>query len=164
MPQVFEPVYLGLRKQVLEYRPTAPEVTAHRVWAALYEQGLDIGAVTLMCHRDGSCSMYTSSGGGMIGAQSVPTIAAASARVLDEFERDLGVIQLVDGIPPVPAPETLRFTAVTAEGLRSRVVDRERESPIGHPLTRLNSVCQDLVTAYRLHDEEMQRRGTPPPG
>ena len=63
----------------------------------------------------------------------------AGVAFLDALERDLDLLQAAATLPPVPAPMTIRITAVTFDGLRTALIDQRTESPLGHPLAGLNA-------------------------
>lgn len=83
-PSVRQPseVYMGLRSQVFNTRPSdvgiTPDRTVSQVWAALMEWRLPDATATLLCLADGTTSLYLSHGGGVIGAGNHPAVAEAA--------------------------------------------------------------------------------------
>src|ERR1035437_6926854 len=64
-------VYAGLREQILRLDPATAGMSQRPggpiVWGALMEMGYPNGVATIVALADGTTSMYTSTGGGIIG-------------------------------------------------------------------------------------------------
>jgi hypothetical protein len=153
------PTHLSLRTDRLSERPQdfdVPPSTRPRVWTGLYEMGLYNGAaVTLVCNVDGSCSLYSSGGGHILGLGGVPSVAEAALAFVYALEDHLDSLPPIDDIPPLPGPNTLRFIAITFEGLHTAVIDQAKEPQEGHPLATLNNAGQEVIAQIRLHEERL---------
>lgn len=77
-----EEIYLGLRNRVLTLDPTSEGRRDQPVWGCLVETGYPNGIATLVCLYDGTTSLYTSSGGGMIGAGGHARVVRQNAELL----------------------------------------------------------------------------------
>lgn len=91
-PEASDPqeVYAGLRGMVLGLDPkkvgVEPTRELPRVWGIVVDWGMDSGSATFVALADGTASMYTSSGGGVIGAGEHEPVQAAAQRLLDVAE------------------------------------------------------------------------------
>jgi hypothetical protein len=78
------------------------------VWAALMEQADDAGIASFVMIADGTTSMYTSTGGGIIGAGFYQEVARATLAFLDAAEAHLELLQPVD-VLPLPRTGAVRW-------------------------------------------------------
>jgi hypothetical protein len=116
---------------------------------AMMEIGLPTGTATFVALADGSVSMYTSTGGGVIGAGEHAAVrtaadrfraAAAAARVELEPTTDF----------PGPTPGEVRFQLRTEDGGFTAAGPEAALKTGRHPLSELYAAGQDLVTEIRL--------------
>jgi len=143
---------VDLRMRLLGSDPASfglkPSADLPRVWAALMEIGMPNGSASVVAVADGSASMYTGTGGGMIGAGEHESVRAPARAFLQTIEK------LLDAIPVAEAAPTSRdgeyaFVALTFDGMR-RAVDREAALSQGsHPLLAAFVAGHELVTAMR---------------
>jgi len=149
-------LYRGLRSQVLGLAPGEAGLFSTpglpRVWGALLESGLSRGTATLVSLADGTTSLYTSSGFGIIGGGAHPPVAAATRQFLlsvearyDEFEPDLGA--------SIPGEGQIKLWALGYEGRRSRQSPAGEVGPGPHPLLRVIRAGNAVITQLRLIDE-----------
>jgi hypothetical protein len=128
-----------------------PVVRLPNVIGVVVDWSLGEDFATFVALADGTASMYTSSGGGTIGAGGQPGIDASGAALLRAAEDALNVFQPVESAGP-PSPGRVTYWAMTRGGLRA--VDHSAEGPpTGTPLETLGDAFQDYVTAFRLLDE-----------
>lgn len=84
-------IFDGLRGMVLHLDPATTTMgwtpDSPAVWGGLMDMSYARGAATLVCLRDGTTSLYTSTGGGILGAGGHPGVAAASMAFLAELGR-----------------------------------------------------------------------------
>ena len=153
-------LYMELRTRMLATRPAevglAPSARLPRVWAALMEQGMDAGIASFVMVADGATSMYTSTGGGIIGGGQHQEVARATLAFLDAAEAHLELLQPVD-VPPLPRTGAVRFNVLTYGSPRSAEAD-ESELAAGHVLTPLFYAGHRVITQLRLLDERRERR------
>jgi hypothetical protein len=159
-------VYLGLRGIPLGERggPSEPFEGTH-VIAVLLDWGQPNGAATIATVADGTSSLYTSTGGGVIGAGAHVPVRDASSRLmrvaadhLEEFEPTTEA--------PVPANGRLAIVIRTTEGLRRTEVaygDLEGRTAPGQAVF---DAANDLMTAIRITTQAQERTGAggPPSG
>jgi hypothetical protein len=147
-------VYTDLRTHILTIRPAelglAPSARLPRVWAALMEQGSDVGIASLVMAADGTTSMYTSTGGGMIGAGFYQEVVRATLAFLDAVEAHLDLLQPVD-VLPLPRTGTVRFNALTYGSPRSAEADSAEV--VGGELTALYVAGHRVITQLRLLEQ-----------
>src|SRR5215475_5510044 len=86
-------VFRGLRSQVLSLDPGSvgirPVGSGAATWGCVMDMGYQNGVATLVCLRDGTTSLYTSSGFGIIGGGSHQSVRVENARLLAVLEEHL---------------------------------------------------------------------------
>jgi hypothetical protein len=159
-----DPIYLALRNRLLSTSPAAlgiePTDRLPRAWAVLADLPAGDGMVTVVVVADGTTSLYTSRGGGIIGAGSRPEVAAASANLLATCEGAL------DGLPQaaavsLPPPGHVAWTVLARDGnhrLEALEAEAEAEATAGGPgvAGSLFVATHAVITALRL--AEVKRR------
>lgn len=150
-------VYVGLRSQLLTLDPASvglqPSADLPTMWGALMEMGFPEGAATIVSLADGTTSMYTSTGGGVIGGGQHETVAAASMRFLAEAEGTTEGLTDTSGEPDLPANGTVSFVLLGYSGMRTGVAKEDELASMQHPLSRLYAAGQDVITALREAEE-----------
>jgi hypothetical protein len=150
---------LDLRAKLLAMRPSELSIkpSAHlpHVWAALLDWGMHGGSATITVVADGTVSMYTSAGGGMIGAGQHQSIHMPAARFLKTVEA------IVDALPaatdaPLPKEGEAAVVALTYDGMRRGLVEL-RLLTGKDPIARAWVAGQDLITALRELEESLKK-------
>lgn len=153
-------VYAGLREQILGLDPNTvrlgPTPGRPRVWGGLMETGYPHGTATVVALADGTTSLYTSSGFGIIGGGAHPSVVAATRAFLDTIEAHL------EQLPPssdttLPGPGQVMIRALTHAGPR---VTEAAEDDLGHgrhPLAPVFHAGHDVLTELRLLHERTDR-------
>lgn len=149
---------VDLRARLLTSSPTEyrlkPTTDLPRVWAALMEVGVPKGAASIVAVADGSASMYTSVGGGMIGVGEHQSGRQTAMQFLKTVEALLELMPVVRDLPLPPTGE-YALVALTHDGTRRRVVTAEKNLQDGtHPMFAAFDAGQDLITAMRLLQEK----------
>ena len=119
---------------------------------AMMEIGLESGVASFLAIADGTVSMYTSVGGGVIGAGEHAAVRGAAERfrvVAADARRHLQTTTEF----PLPAPGEVRFhVRMGADALTAG--ESERALATGRqPLSELYAAGQDLITEIRLISE-----------
>lgn len=145
-------VFEGLRSRVFATSPQdigiRPSAEHPHVWGVLVELGLDQGTVTLVALLDGTVSLYTSTGGGIIGAGAHEEIGRAALNLIASAEKSRGDLAPIAS-HPLPVPGRVRFYLLTFEGtLTSDVAEAELSAP-AHPLRQLFLDAEAVLTAIR---------------
>lgn len=108
------------------------------------------GHATFVALTDGTTSMYTSTGGGVIGAGERPEVASATRRLLGVVDAHLAGVPL-EGTDELPPASTVRIHVLRPDGRRH--VDLPADAfwgRIDHELVPLIDAVQDVITALRL--------------
>jgi hypothetical protein len=129
----------------------APRPDLQSVWGALVEIGLNRGSATIVSLADGTTSMYTSTGGGVIGAGAHDGPARASRSLLVEIEKHLDLFPPADTCP-LPGREAVSFVVLTFDGLRRAESDTQRLADPAEPLHAIWMAANVVMTEIRLRD------------
>jgi hypothetical protein len=147
-----EDIYRGLRSMVLDSvanglaLPPADHPDVSGVVVDIPAQG---GFATVVALTDNTTSMYTSTGGGTIGAGEHVEVAAATHRVLSAVQAQLEAFTRKDD-GDLPPAGSVRFHVLTPAGSRSEDVPEDSfwgRAP--HQLMPMIVSVQELVTAIR---------------
>jgi len=149
-----------LRAKLLETRPEDVKLqpTEHlpHVWAALLDIGMGNGTATVAVVADGTVSMYTSTGGGMIGAGQHQSVHMPAARFLRTVEAIHDSLQPATEAP-LPRANEAAVVALTYEGMRRALVELRLLSP-KDPFARAWVAGQDVITALRELQESIEKK------
>ena len=148
-----EEVFLQLREGALEAAseglalppPDHPDVSG----VVIDIPGED-GCATIVALTDGTVSMYTSSGGGVIGAGQHAPVAEANRRLLQTVQTYAERLEETSGEEDLPELGRVRLHVLTPFG--RRYTDLPEDAFWGratHPLMPVISVAQELLTAIR---------------
>src|SRR6267378_4634563 len=157
---------LDLRANLLGSSPSdyglKPTAELPRVWAAIMDIGMRNGGASIVAVADGSASMYTSTGGGMIGAGEHPSGRAAGLHFLRIVERVLDAMRPTADAP-LPSAGEYAFVALTYDGKRRATEAEGKLSQPTHPLFPAFVAGHELTTAMRLLQEELRGKTTEKP-
>lgn len=113
------PIFDGLREQILHLDPAAagmpPVPDASRVWGGMMETTYLNGTASLVCLRDGTTSLYTSTGGGILGGGGHATIVDANTAFLAALARHAPDMR-PDGDESLPDVGRVVLRALTYDG------------------------------------------------
>ncbi len=141
-----------LRGRVLrrDFLAGVPPSTDGRPRAVVMDWSMDNGTATLVAYDDGATSLYTSAGGGVIGAGSHEEVRDAAEAFRAEAERTLklfSAIAATDSLPP-PPPHAVSFYVVTDSAtLRAGPIAASRLIAGDHPLAELGNKAQAVIAA-----------------
>ncbi len=125
-------------------RPELPDVRG--VVVDLPGEG---GYATIVALADGTTSMYTSGGGGMIGLGAIPAIVESARRLLVAVQEHLGAFTAGDD-GALPPSDVVRFHALGVEGAWSvDVADDRFWSEADHPLEGVTDALHALIDAMQ---------------
>ena len=145
-------VYRGLRGHLLTAVPAAlglaPSARRPRVWAVLMDLAVRDQHATIVGVADGTTSLYTSTGGGMLGGGRLPAVREATERLLDLAEARL------DDVPPatetpLPAAGHVAFVILTFDGRRRLEVPERDAMTVAGAAHDLYVAAQAVVTQLR---------------
>lgn len=145
-----EDAYQSLREMMLdavENGLTQPSPEHPDVSGLIVDIPAEGGFVTIVSLTDGTTSVYTSTGGGTVGAGAHEAVAEANERLLSVVQTHLEVFTLAsDG--SLPDSGHVRFHVLTPS--ERRYVDVSLDAFWGradHQLTPMVASVQDLITA-----------------
>jgi hypothetical protein len=145
--------YQGLRNMVLTLQPASvgiePVAPLERVWGALTEIGFHNGCATIVSLADGTTSMYTSAGGGVIGAGQHERPAAASRQYLLQLQGQLDLFAPAEACT-LPGDGAVAFVVLTYDGVRRAESTTARLADPAEPLHGLWIAANRVITEIRL--------------
>ena len=144
-------VYIGLRSQILELDPASVGLDrSAEVWGGMMELGLPRYTATIVALADGTTSIYTSTGGAMLGGEAHEDVRFANQRflaALDAAREHLAP----DPDAPLPAAGEVTLRALTWDGRLAATAGSDQELGGGaHPLADAFIRGQDVITQMRL--------------
>jgi hypothetical protein len=152
--------YLGLRSMVFSLDPDTltfrSDAHVHGAWCSVIDFGQPKGAATLVCIADGTVSMYTSNGGGVIGAGEHASVWDAAIRLFNVADGAAPFLRISDEPPPVPGPGQVRLSVRTFDGTLSDELAEETLQRGRHVLSPFYGAAQDVLTEVRLSTESRE--------
>jgi hypothetical protein len=149
-------MFAALRNQILELEPAKsglhPTPTLPRVWGAMLETGYDSGVATVVSLKDGTTSLYSSAGFGIMGGGAHADVILATARFLAAIEGALEDIPL-DPDPALPAVGQTIIRALTFDGHRALSAPEGAFGSGQHPLSHLFYAGHAVITELQLIQE-----------
>jgi hypothetical protein len=138
-----------LRRDILA--SLAPS-TDGRPRAVVMDWSMDSGAATLVAFDDGTTSLYTSTGGGVIGAGNHDAVRDAAVQFRAEAERMLTEFTAVAANDPfsLPPRNAVSFYVITDSAtLRAGPIATSRLIAGDHPLAALGNRAQVTIAAIQ---------------
>ncbi|HZB45508.1 MAG TPA: hypothetical protein VE360_09705 [Pyrinomonadaceae bacterium] len=121
-----------------------------KVWGVMMETALPSGVATLISIRDGTASLYTTGGGGVLGGYS----AKAQARqFVLAAEKHLARMKPTKEFP-YPETGRVKFYVLTRAGVYTVDVDDKALWSERHALHRLYRAGHEVLTGLRLASEK----------
>jgi hypothetical protein len=120
------------------------------VWGVVIDIPRSGGTATLVALTDNTTSLYTSTGGGTIGAGEHGAVAQASHRLLASVQRHLDAFTGTDDDGALPVEGSVRFH-VLCPGAK-RMTDVPEDAFWGranHPLTPVIAAAQGVISSMR---------------
>jgi hypothetical protein len=146
-------IYADLRSISLTVDPADIHLPPGEPWSGAYvammEIGMSSGTATFVAIADGSVSMYTSTGGGVIGAGEHAAVRAAGDRFRSAAAAARGDLQPTTEFPG-PTPGEVRFQLRTEDGGFTGAAPEAALAGGRNALSELYAAGQDLVTEIRL--------------
>lgn len=143
---------LDLRSMFLTRSPRnfgiVPTQDHPRVWAVLMDMGSSEGTTTLLAVVDGTVSLYTSTGGGVIGAGEHPSIRRRAMKFISTAERYFEEFQKTSE-SPLPAPGRINFYLMTFSGTFTGDFDENALGEGHHKLSKLFYAGHEVISAMR---------------
>lgn len=155
-------VYLGLRNQALKVTTASLDVEADPnapILAVLMEMGLSDAVATFACFRDGSASLYLSTGGGVIGGGSHESVRAACLEMLsltNKYAKDFIAACTPVSHFPFPGEGEIFFYLVTSGAVHLARCREDALSAQRDPFSALYNNCHAVMTELRQIEEDRQ--------
>jgi len=149
-------MYEDLRRQVLALDPStvglvaAPEDSG--VWGVLFELGMPGGSASLVAFKDGTTSLYTSRGYGIIGGGQHDHIVTATRNLISMVARKLDLFRPEESTSP-PEPEQVVVRALTHTGTRVAAVPDADLVDGTHLLSDVFFAGHEVIAHLRSIDE-----------
>ncbi len=134
-------IWKRLREQGVE----PPAEVEDAIFGVVGDVGMSGNCVTVFGMSDGSSSLYTSTGGGVIGAGSKEHVRKASRRLIEVAGQHAKDLPYVTEFPE-PAPGNLRFSLLSARGVRAIEAGENEVTTTQHPLFPVFAAWNDLVS------------------
>jgi hypothetical protein len=144
-------IYADLRSQALAW--TAQQAgmadSGDIVYAVLLDMGFGSGTTaTIVAVGEGTASMYTSTGGGVIGAGEHPSVAAASKALVAEAERSRSLLSRDWQDGPLSDGQ-VRLIALTPSGPLGVSGSADAWIADGSPMQPVFGAANDLIYQIR---------------
>ena len=157
------PVYLDLRKKAINVRRGDLGIDGDQnapIHGIVMETGVEEGVATFLCLADGTVSLYTSTGGGVIGGGQHESVRAAAIQLvagMNEFASEYIAACRPDSKHELARRGQVVFILLTSQGSH-RAESSERDlAARKHPFANLFANCNVVLTALR--ESEQRRRG-----
>lgn len=122
------------------------------IWGGMMDMGYPKGAATLVCLRDGTTSMYTSSGGGVIGGGEHDFVVRTNKIFLAELARQVTSMR-EDADESLPAAGRIVFRALTYDGPLTFRATEDALARGGSALSPVFFAAHDVLTQLRILSE-----------
>jgi len=146
---------LDLRGRILHADPTELGFwgsSGREVWGAVMDMSFPGGVASLVSLEDGSTSLYTSTGGGVIGGGAHPPVVEATHAFLDAVAVYAPQFSPTDS-DDVPEPGHIRFHALGFDGRRGADALEADLQARTHDLWPLYYSGHQVITALRVATE-----------
>jgi hypothetical protein len=149
-----EEVYLGLRNIWFTTKPEDLDITfepeSKVPYAIVMDMGMDGNTVTIVSSIIGDGSMYTSTGGGVIGGIEHENVRKASIDFVKVSGRFIDKMELTTEFP-LPSGNNIKFYLITPGGVyTTEEVDADMLASGNHELSPLFLAGNDVITELRI--------------
>ena len=147
-------VYTQMRQEALTIAPGQLDFEGRRpsVWGVIMEVGHASGTVTtLVVFADGTTSLYSSAGGGIVGAGAQRDVRRASDELVEVAGAELPEVTPLpaDGSFPLPTAGRVRFYLRSDRAVRTAEAGEDELKAGSHPLSGLYAAGQEVLSEVR---------------
>lgn len=146
-----------LRNKLLTSKPEdvglSGEDAKAKVWGVLMDVSLPRGTATLVSIRDGTASLYTTSGGGVLGGYTARDEAKA---FVNEAEKSLKLMSPTKSFD-YPVNGLVKFYVLTSDGVFTVEAKPDDMIGKGHELSPLFFAANQVLTRLRLASQERKQ-------
>jgi hypothetical protein len=148
-------VFHGLRDQVIALDPSSVGLIASKdlphVFGVVMDTSYPNGSATLVAISDGTTSLYTSTGGGVIGGGAHAHVVQANRSLLLEAEARLSDFARSAGdAPTLPPAGYVNITLLTYSGLRRITAPQDDLGEGRHLASSVFHAAHGVITELRL--------------
>ena len=152
-------VYKGLRGQFLKFKPEEiglekPDPGA-KAYGVLMEMGYDSGLASIISLSSGDASLYTGTGGGIIGGGGHAEVNRAARDFVSAAGKHLARTAATKEFPYAEVGR-VRFYVLTLDGVYTAEASSEEMTDEKHPLHRLFRAGHEVITQLRLMQEKKE--------
>jgi len=153
-----KPIFTDLRSAALTMDLASLQTPAREPWGgagvAMMEIGMDGAVASIVAIADGTVSMYTSTGGGVIGAGEHAAVRAEATRFRTVVADSRNLLSRTTEFP-LPGAGEVRFQARIGEVGFSGAAPESALRGGRDPLSTVYAAGQDLLTEIRLASESV---------
>lgn len=146
-----------LRNKLLTSKPEevglSGEDAKAKVWGVLMDVSLTGGTATLVSIRDGTASLYTTSGGGMLGGYTARDEAKAFVNEAEKSLKHMSPTKSFD----YPSNGLVKFYVLTSDGVFTAEAKPDDMLEPGHDLSPLFRAANEVLTRLRLASQERKQ-------
>jgi hypothetical protein len=146
------PVYAQMRQEALSIAPDQLDFEGRRprVWGAVMEVASASGHIaTLVAFADGTTSLYSSAGGGIVGSGGQAQVRRTSDAFLQAAAAAHRGMTDITGEYPLPAAGRVRFYLRTNAGLRTAEATEDELKAGSHALSALYTAGRAVLVEVR---------------
>jgi hypothetical protein len=147
----------GLRNKLLTSPPEevglSGEDAKAKVWGVLMDVSTPAGSATLVSLRDGTASLYTNTGGGILGGYAAREEAKAFVTAAEESLTHMSPTKSFE----YPAPGRVKFYVLTRDGVFTAEATWEELLGKEHELSPLFGASHEVLTRLRLATGERKQ-------
>jgi len=150
--------YSGLRSMALRTNPDSIGIKikeSSEVWGVLMETGYPEAVASLVALADGTVSLYSSNGGGIIGLGPHVGPRRAAQSFLASSQQFAKQV-LPTKSYPLPKTSYTRFYLLTGNGVLTAEIKEDDLGNNRHPLSPLFYKGQELISEIRVVDQQRQ--------
>ncbi|HKW17305.1 MAG TPA: hypothetical protein VJO35_07355 [Terriglobales bacterium] len=146
-------VYAGLRNMILTQRPS----NFSGFWGVVMDMGMPNGTATMIAVADGTVSMYTSTGGGIIGVGPHEGPKRVAAELLQFAPPFFAHCQPTTEFP-LPKPGNTSFYLMGPDATVTAEAESQKLGSGQHALAPLFRKCHELLTEIRLVEQKLRAK------
>lgn len=150
-------VYKGMRSHFLNVKPGEFDIEQpgpdSKAYGVLMEMGYESGLASIISLTSGDASLYTGTGGGIIGGGGVDEVKRAARDFVTAGGKHLPRMALTKEFPYAEIGR-IRFYVLTLDGVYTAEAGSDEMINVKHPLHMLFRAGHDVITQLRLTMEK----------
>jgi hypothetical protein len=154
-------VYTGLRGQFLKIKPGEFDLEKpgpdSKAYGVLMEMGYESGLASIISLNSGEASLYTGTGGGVIGGGGHESVNRAARAFVVAAGKHLPRMAVSQESPYADIGR-VRFYVLTADGVYAAEAGHDEMVDTKHPLHALYRAGHEVITQLRLTTEKVEKK------